>query len=38
MTEAAEELRKDRSKFAKDVKRSLQGGTVLGVTYDNVLA
>lgn len=36
--EAAEELRKDRSKFAKDVKKSLSGGTVLGETYDSVLA
>lgn len=37
-TEAAEELRKDRTKFARDVKRSLQGGAVAGVSYDNVLS
>lgn len=36
--EAAEELRKDRSKFARDVKRSLQGGAVAGIPYDNVLS
>lgn len=35
--QAAEELRKDRSKFARDVKRSLAGGTVQGETYDSVL-
>jgi len=35
--EAAEELRKDRTKFARDVKRSLGGGSVLGQSYDYVL-
>lgn len=34
--EAAEELRKDRSKFARDVKKSLNGGSVGGQDYDSV--
>ena len=34
--EAAEELRKDRTKFARDVKKSLSGGSVGGQSYDSV--
>jgi ubiquitin-conjugating enzyme E2 M len=34
--EAAEELRRDRGQFTTNVKRSLAGGTVKGVTYDRV--
>jgi ubiquitin-conjugating enzyme E2 M len=36
--EAAEDLRKDRERFVQNVKNSLRGGTVRGVTYDRVLA
>jgi len=34
---AAEELRKDRAKFARDVKKSLAGGSVAGESYDYVM-
>jgi len=36
--EAAEELRRDPSGFATNVRRSLAGGTVRGTTYDRVQA
>jgi ubiquitin-protein ligase len=36
-TDAAEELRKDRAKFARDVKRSLSGGNIGGEAYDDVM-
>ncbi|CDW98882.1 hypothetical protein [Sporisorium scitamineum] len=35
--EAAEDLRRDRSTFASNVRRSLAGGSVKGTTYDKVL-
>jgi ubiquitin-conjugating enzyme E2 M len=35
--EAAEDLRRDRSQFANNVKRSLGGGVIKGVTYDRAL-
>ncbi|UZJ55432.1 hypothetical protein CBS101457_004752 [Exobasidium rhododendri] len=35
--EAAEDLRKDRSQFASNVKRTLAGGVIKGVTYDRAL-
>jgi len=35
--EAAEELRRDRDAFAKNVTISLRGGTVRGQTYERVL-
>ncbi|KAH7338786.1 ubiquitin-conjugating enzyme/RWD-like protein [Rhizoctonia solani] len=34
--EAAEELRKNRDAFISNVKRSMQGRTINGVTYDHV--
>ncbi|MCO5584926.1 hypothetical protein L7F22_038858 [Adiantum nelumboides] len=34
--EAADDLRKDRSQFVANVKRSLSGGAVRGVSYDRV--
>jgi len=34
--EAAEDLRKDRDNFIRNVGTSLKGGTVKGVTYDHV--
>jgi ubiquitin-conjugating enzyme E2 M len=34
--EAAEELRKNRDAFIANVKRSMQGRTINGVTYDAV--
>lgn len=37
-TEAAEDLRYNRSGFESNVKRSLAGGTLKGIKYDNVLA
>ena len=37
-TEAAEDLRRDRTGFAQNVKRSLSGGFVKNDTYDNVHA
>lgn len=37
-TEAAEDLRQNRKEFEANVKRSLSGGTLKGVKYDNVLA
>ncbi|ORZ00328.1 putative ubiquitin-conjugating enzyme E2 [Syncephalastrum racemosum] len=36
--EAAEDLRQNRKEFEANVKRSLSGGTLKGVKYDNVLA
>ncbi|KAF8323743.1 hypothetical protein DL93DRAFT_2123524 [Clavulina sp. PMI_390] len=36
--EAAEDLRKDRDNFIRNVKNSLRGGSIKGETYDNVLA
>ncbi|SOV03939.1 probable Ubiquitin-conjugating enzyme E2 [Ustilago sp. UG-2017a] len=36
--EAAEDLRKDRSVFASNVRRSLAGGAIKGTTYDKVIA
>jgi len=36
--EAAEDLRKDREVFLRNVKNSLKGGTVKGESYDRVLA
>ncbi|KAL1929508.1 hypothetical protein VTP01DRAFT_1646 [Rhizomucor pusillus] len=36
--EAAEDLRHNRSGFESNVKRSLAGGTLKGIKYDNVLA
>ncbi|KAI9494115.1 putative ubiquitin-conjugating enzyme E2 [Zychaea mexicana] len=36
--EAAEDLRQNRSGFASNVKRSLAGGALKGIQYDNVLA
>jgi hypothetical protein len=36
-SEAAEDLRKDRSQFASNVRRSLGGGVIKGVTYDRAL-
>ncbi|KAG0246884.1 putative ubiquitin-conjugating enzyme E2 [Mortierella sp. GBAus27b] len=35
--EAAEDLRSNRTAFARNVKTSIQGGIVNGVQYDNVL-
>jgi len=35
--EAAEDLKRDRDNFIRNVKSSLKGGTVKGTTYDNVL-
>jgi ubiquitin-conjugating enzyme E2 M len=35
--EAAEELRKNRDTFIQNVKFSLQGRTIKGVTYDKVV-
>jgi ubiquitin-conjugating enzyme E2 M len=37
-TEAAEDLRRDRSGFLENVKTSLRGGRVKGEIYNNVLA
>ncbi|CEH15624.1 e2 ubiquitin-conjugating enzyme [Ceraceosorus bombacis] len=34
--EAAEDLRQDRTGFTKNVKTSLAGGSVKGISYDNV--
>jgi len=36
--EAAEDLRRDRNQFQHNVKTSLRGGTVKGISYDAVLA
>jgi hypothetical protein len=36
-SEAAEDLRRDRNQFASNVKRSLGGGVIKGVTYDRAL-
>ncbi|CAE7134782.1 unnamed protein product [Rhizoctonia solani] len=36
IAEAAEELRKNRDGFIQNVKRSMQGRTINGVTYDHV--
>ena len=38
ITEAAEDLRRNRDQFIKNVKSSLKGGNLKGVQYDNVLA
>ncbi|KAI3620129.1 hypothetical protein CBS9595_002096 [Malassezia furfur] len=35
--EAAEDLRRDRAAFANHVKRALAGGSLKGITYDDVL-
>ncbi|PWN48221.1 putative ubiquitin-conjugating enzyme E2 [Violaceomyces palustris] len=35
--EAAEDLRRDRSVFSSNVKRSLTGGAIKGISYDRVL-
>lgn len=35
--EAAEELRRDRSRFARDVLNSMRGGSVNGITFDRVI-
>ncbi|WFD31146.1 NEDD8-conjugating protein ubc12 [Malassezia sp. CBS 17886] len=37
IAEAAEELRRDRTAFAANVKRALSGATLQGVTYDRVV-
>jgi ubiquitin-conjugating enzyme E2 M len=34
--EAAEDLRKDRDQFLNNVKSSLKGGYIKGVSYDRV--
>jgi len=36
--EAAEDLRRDRSQFLYNVKTSLRGGSVKGISYDSVLS
>ena len=36
-TEAAEDLKRDRDNFIRNVKTSLKGGTVKGTSYDGVL-
>lgn len=35
--DAAEDLRRDRSKFAQNVRRTLGGGSLGGVTFDRVI-
>ncbi|CAO3639568.1 unnamed protein product [Cunninghamella echinulata] len=35
--EAAEDLRKSRQQFASNVVKSMEGGTIRGVAYENVL-
>ncbi|PKI82447.1 Ubc12p [Malassezia vespertilionis] len=35
--EAAEDLRRDRARFAANVRRSLMGGTMQGISYDRVM-
>ncbi len=36
-TEAAEDLKRDRDNFLRNVKSSLKGGIVKGETYDRAL-
>lgn len=36
--EAAEDLRRDRSQFVHNVKTSLRGGSVKGISYDSALS
>jgi ubiquitin-conjugating enzyme E2 M len=36
--EAAEEMRKNREQFLRNVANSMRGGNVKGVVFDNVLA
>lgn len=38
LTEAAEDLRKNRDHFTQNVKISLRGGNLKGVVYDRTLA
>jgi hypothetical protein len=38
LAEAAEDLRRNREIFARNVATSLRGGSVNGVTFDRVLA
>ena len=37
LSEAAEDLRRNRETFTQNVKHSLRGGVIKGVEYDGVL-
>jgi ubiquitin-conjugating enzyme E2 M len=37
MTEAAQEMTKNREQFLRHVKESMRGANIKGVQYDNVL-